>query len=227
MLIEIKHRYTNKVLFACEAENMRAAVILALGKVADLRGADLRGTALTNADLRGIDLTGADLTGADLRYSNLRNADLTEADLTMVNLTRADLRYSNLTGANLTGANLTRTDLTRANLTGTDLQIFKTDFFDTLLRAPKEIDGLRNAIVEGRVNGSLYEGVCACLKGTIANIRKCHHEELGAGIVCDSSLPAEQWFAMIKEGDTPETNQASRLSVEWIDEFKLLLEAAK
>ena len=217
MLIQIKHRYTNKVLFACEAENMRAAVILALGKVADLRGADLRGTALTNADLRGIDLTGADLTGADLRYSNLRNADLTEADLTMVNLTRADLRYSNLTGANLTGA----------NLTGSDLQLFKTDFFDTLLRAPKEIDGLRNALVEGRVNGLLYEGVCACLKGTIANVRKCHYKELGAGMVFSSSLPAEQWFSMIKEGDTPKTNQASRLSVEWIDEFKLLLEAAK
>ena len=152
MLIEIKHRYKNNVLFHCEAENMRAAVIQALGK--------------------GVDLTAA-------------------------------------------------------NLRGVDLQIFKTDFFDTLLRAPKEIDGLRNALVEGRVNGSLYEGVCACLKGTIANIRKCYHEELGAGIVCDSSLPAEQWFAMIKEGDTPKTNQASRLSVEWLDEFKLLLEAAK
>ena len=107
------------------------------------------------------------------------------------------------------------------------MQIFKTDFFDTLLRAPKEINGLRNALVEGRVNGSIYEGACACLKGTIANIRQCHYEELGAGMVCDSSLPAEQWFAMIKEGDTPENNQASRLSVEWLDEFKLLLEAAK
>ena len=157
MLIEIKHRYTNKVLFACEAENMRAAVILALGKVADLRGANLRGV-----DLRDV-----------------------------------------------------------------DLQIFKTDFFDTLLRAPKEIDGLRNALVEGRVNGLLYEGDCACLKGTIANIRQCHYKELGAGMVFSASLPAEQWFTMIKEGDTPENNQASRLSVEWLDEFKLLLEAAK
>ena len=187
MLIEIKYRYTNNVLFACEAENMRAAVIQALDKDANLTGANL---------------TGVDLTGVDLRNANL-------------------------TGANLRNANLTSVDLRNANLTGADLQTFKTDFFDTLLRAPKEIEGLRKALVEGRVNGSLYEGVCACLKGTIANIRQCYHEELGAGIVCDSSLPAEQWFAMIKEGDTPETNQASRLSVEWIDEFKLLLEAAK
>ena len=215
MLIEIKHRYTNNVLFACEAENMRAAVIQALGKVADLRGANLRGANLRNTDLRGIDLTGANLTEADLTGSDLRNAVLTGADLTRVNLTRTDL----------TGAVLREAILTGANLTKTDLQTFKTDFFDTLLRAPKEIDGLRNALVEGRVNGSLYEG--ACLKGTIANIRQCYHEELGAGIVCDSSLPAEQWFTMIKEGDTPETNQASRLSVEWLDEFKLLLEAAK
>ena len=104
MLIEIKHRYTNNVLFAFEAENMRAAVIEALGKAANLRGADL---------------TDANLRGANLRDVNLRDVDL---------------------------------------------QIFKTDFFDTLLRAPKEIDGLRNALVEGRVNGLLYEGVCACLK---------------------------------------------------------------
>ena len=86
---------------------------------------------------------------------------------------------------------------------------------------------LRNALVEGRVNGLLYEGDCACLKGTIANIRQCHYKGLGAGMVFSSSLPAEQWFAMIKEGDTPENNQASKLSVEWLDEFKLLLEAAK
>ena len=152
MLIEIRHIYTNNVLYACEAENMRAAVIEAVGKQADLRGANLR---------------------------------------------EADLGY------------------------------FKSDFFDTLLRAPKEIDGLRNALVEGKVNGSQYQGACACLKGTIANIRQCNYAELGSGLVVDAGLPAEQWFLMIKEGDTPETNQASKFAIEWIDEFKMLLEAAK
>ena len=67
MLIQIKHRYTNNVLFACEAENMRAAVILALGKVADLREANLRGVNLTRANLTRTDLTEADLTGTDLQ----------------------------------------------------------------------------------------------------------------------------------------------------------------
>jgi Pentapeptide repeats (8 copies) len=61
MLIEIKHRFTNNVLYTCEAESMREAVLSAVKDKADLRWADLRW---------------ADLRWANLRWANLRSADL-------------------------------------------------------------------------------------------------------------------------------------------------------
>ncbi len=119
-------------------------------------------------------------------------------------------------GANLSGA----------NLSGADLQPFKTDFFDVLLRAPRELAGLREALVTGRVDGSVYRGKCACLVGTIANVRHVYYTALGNGLEPDYSRPIERFFMSIREGDTPETNQVSKLAVEWLDEFQGLLTAA-
>ena len=82
-------------------------------------------------------------------------------------------------------------------------------------------------MLAGKVDGSCYQGECACLLGTIANIRHCDYDAIGNGISPDSSRPAEQWFMSIKKGDTPETNNISKITVEWIDEFVNLLEAAK
>ncbi len=130
-------------------------------------------------------------------------------------------------GANLRGANLRGANLGDANLGDADLGVFKADFFDILLRAPREIDGLRDALVGGRVDGSTYFGECACLVGTIAKVRDVNYAELGNGITPNSSRPAEQWFMSIGKGDTPENNSVSRLTVEWVDEFLGLLAAAR
>ena len=76
--IEIKNRWTGKVLFEYEKgnNNIKDTVVEALKSRADLRNADLRGADLRNADLRNADLRGADLRGADLSGADLRNADL-------------------------------------------------------------------------------------------------------------------------------------------------------
>jgi hypothetical protein len=81
MLIEIKHRYTDNVIYACEAENLREATIKAVAEKTDLRGAYLRGADLRGADLGGADLPDADLGGADLGGADLRGAYLRGADL--------------------------------------------------------------------------------------------------------------------------------------------------
>ena len=121
------------------------------------------------------------------------------------------------------GANLSFSDLR-----GADLSDAKNDFWEILLRAPHEIAGLRAALVAGKVNGSTYEGACACLVGTIANVRGAgvYYRDLGNGIKPNSSRPAERWFLGISTDDTPGTNQISAITVEWLDEFVSLLNAA-
>ena len=76
--IEIKNRFTGKIIFEFETENntVKTTLLEAYLQRADLRGADLQG-----ADLHGADLQGAYLRGADLQGAYLRGADLQGADL--------------------------------------------------------------------------------------------------------------------------------------------------
>ena len=91
--IEIKNRWTGKVLFEYEKENntTKDTLVEAVKKGADLRGACLGGADLGGAYLRGADLGGADLRGADLRGACLGGADLRGADLRGADLGGADL----------------------------------------------------------------------------------------------------------------------------------------
>jgi len=61
--IEIKNRFTGKVLFELESEGntVKNTVVEAVKVGTYLTGADLGGTYLTGADLGGADLRGADL----------------------------------------------------------------------------------------------------------------------------------------------------------------------
>ena len=184
-------------------------------------------------NLRGSNLRGCDLSGCDLRDSNMSDCDLSGSNLSDSNMSDCDLSGSNLSGSNLrgcdlSGCDLSGCDLSGCDLSGCDLSDVKNDFWEILLRAPCEIDGLRAALVAGKVNGSTYEGVCACLVGTIANVRGVgvDYRDLGNGIKPNSSRPAERWFLGISTGDKPETNEVSRITVEWLDEFVALLNAA-
>jgi uncharacterized protein YjbI with pentapeptide repeats len=206
---------------------------------ADLRGADLRGADLSYANLRGANLSGANLSGADLSganlsganlsgaylrgaylsYANLSGANLSGANLSGANLSGADLRGADLSGANLSGADLRDADLSGADLRGADLRAFKSCLWMTLTENPKEASGVAKALREGRVNGSVYSGECACLIGTIANIR-------GVDVVTlpkNSNNPSERWFMMISKGDKPTDDTgggyAAKLALEWVNEW--------
>jgi uncharacterized protein YjbI with pentapeptide repeats len=66
MNIEIKHRFTGNVLYACDAENLKDALVKAVKRGAYLGGADLGGADLGGAYLGGAYLGGAYLGGAYL-----------------------------------------------------------------------------------------------------------------------------------------------------------------
>ena len=101
--IEIKDRWTNRVLYAAEIDpdvaecwRTREAVEQAVKVGAWLDGANLTGANLDGANLAGARLAGARLVGAWLDGANLVGA----------NLVGARLDGANLDGAHLTGANL-------------------------------------------------------------------------------------------------------------------------
>jgi len=125
--------------------------------------------------------------------------------------------------ADLTDADLTDADLTDANLTN-----FRNDIWAILLQS-NEVDNVLKALKEGKVNGSVYEGECACLVGTIANSKGCKYNDVDRlnGLKTDSNRPAERWFMQIQPEQTPENSNAVKLTVEWIEEFKRLLNIQK
>ena len=153
----------------------------------------------------------ASLSGSDLRDNNLRGSDLRGSDLSGSDLRGSDLRDSDLRAAK--------------NLTAEQLVQIRDDLWAVLSAAPREVDGLRKALAEGRVDGSTYSGECACLVGTIANVRGCSEFDLGI-LKPNASRPIECWFMGINKGDTPDTNVCAKWALAWCDEWLTNMRAA-
>jgi hypothetical protein len=205
------------------------------GQRADLRGADLRGADLQGAYLRGADLQGAYLQGAYLqgatsgartsrartsgaRTSRARTsrARTSSAQTSGARTSRARTsRGADLRGAYLQGAYLQGAYLQGRGPPGRDLQGIKNDFYAILETAKPEVAGLYDALMRGKIDGSTYSGECACLVGTIANVRKVDVESLEKNV----DRPAETWFLNIRKGDLPQSNMIADIVREWIEEF--------
>ena len=196
----------------------RAVLTDAVLTDADLTGADLTGAVLTRAVLTDADLTDAVLTGAVLTRADLTRAVLTDAVLTGAVLTRADLTDAVLTDADITRADLTDAVLTDADITDAVLTPIRDDIWAVLSSTPAEAEGLRLALIEGKVDGSTYEGECACLVGTLANVKHCNYTSI-PGLKPNSARPAERFFLAIRPGHTPETSQLAKLAVAWIEDW--------
>jgi hypothetical protein len=235
-VIQIKRWTDGKVLYTAEnAADVKSALEEAVKANANLGSANLRSANLRSANLRSANLRSADLRSANLRSADLGSADLGSADLRSANLRSADLRSADLRSADLRSANLRSADLRSADLGSADLRsadalwAFWMDFCSVLDRAPAEAAGLRESIAKGNIDGSVYEGACACLVGTIANIRHVSIAELG--IETEVSRPAEQWFLPIRKGDIPVDDPAkaesegvyrASVALKWIDDWREL-----
>ena len=71
-----------------------------------------------------------------------------------------------------------------------------------------EVPALKQSLLDGKVNGSQYEGDCACLIGSLAISSKNTTNNI-CSIIPYYTMGlhnlGEQLFFQIKEGDTPET----------------------
>jgi hypothetical protein len=139
-MIEIKDRFTGRILFTSEKETIKDAVIAAYLRGAYLRGANLGGANLGGADLGGANLGGADLRGANLGGAYLDGAYLDGAYLRGAYLRGAYLRGAYLRGADLRGANLGGAYLDGAYLDGVLNYSENHDIFFELIRREKAAD---------------------------------------------------------------------------------------
>ena len=141
MKIQIKHRWTEKVIVEGDYESIKDCL-------EKNRDAYLGGAYLRNADLRDAYLGGADLRDADLRGAYLRNADLRDAYLGGADLRNTYLRDADLRDAYLRDAYLRDADLRGAYLGDADLR--DADLRDAYLRDAY----LRDADLRGAKNYS-------------------------------------------------------------------------
>jgi uncharacterized protein YjbI with pentapeptide repeats len=218
MVIEIKNRWNGDVIFSHECENNTISMTVkkALNSYANLSGANLSDVDLSGANLSGVDLSGANLSGVDLSGANLSYANLSGAKLSGANLSYANLSRADLSGVDLSGADLSRADLSRANLSA-----IKNDLWSVLLQQKEEVLGLKNTLKLGNIDGSVYDGDCCCLIGTIGKVANCNYKNLK--VQPNPNRPIERWFLAIKKGDNPENSQVAKITLEWIEEFETLI----
>ena len=203
------------VLFSFEKEGntIKDTLVQAVKERADLQGAYLQGAYLQGAYLRGADLRGAYLRGADLQGAYLQGAYLRGADLQGAYLQGADLQGAYLRGADLRGADEKTLPQDYINQCSRDMLFI----FEHLKH---ELPYLRNKLVQGKVNGSQYEGECACLIGSLGKGNKeCVDKVAKAIPYYEMGLQnmGEQWFLNIKEGDTEKDSFFVRHALKLID----------
>jgi hypothetical protein len=214
MMYMIKRWDTGEVIYDHSRYRPDKEVVrAAMASCVDLWYADLSGARLSRADLADAVLLCARLAGANLSGANLSGANLVYARLAGANLTGA-----NLSGADLTGANLTDAVLEGTNLEDANLNPIRDDIYDILSHASTEVPALLRALRAGRIDGSVYEGECACLVGTIAHARGCAANAM-PDIVQNASRPAERWFSPLRPGMTPDTSPIARITEQWIEQW--------
>ena len=139
---------------------------------------------------------------------------------------KADLSRADLSRANLSDADLFRANLSDTNLSDVARESFRQDFIAEVMKVADDLETLRQTIMDGKINGSMYaddENGCSCLCGTIARIHnvKERGEDIpvnGFSFRASSNSPREKWFSMIMPGQTPNKNFAAKAAVEWIDQ---------
>jgi hypothetical protein len=240
-VVEMKHRFTGAVLYTTEVDDgdgrpVRTALLRAIAASADLSSANLSSADLSWANLSSANLSSANLSSANLSSANLSWANLSSANLSWANLSSADLSSANLSWADLSSANLSSADLSSANLSwanlssanlswanlsSANLSWVREDLRSRLDRVVAEVPALLDALTAGKINGSVYEGECACFVGTVANVRGCHYEDKirMADLRPDSESPTEKWFLGIRVGDTPDNSQIAAITSDWICEW--------
>lgn len=106
------------------------------------------------------------------------------------------------------------------------LDTIRDDAWRVLDMYPEQASVLRSRLMNGKFEGVEIgeEGDALDLNGTIAKEIGTTWKEIYDKLLIDADggreeSPAERWFSVIAEGDTPKNSLWSRMAVKWIDEW--------
>lgn len=118
MNIQIKNRYTNKVIFEydCKDNSFKKTVLEAVKAKVSLVQANFAGADLKNINLNDVDLTAVNFCEANLEDSSFNNACIHSAYFGFANLESVDFIEADLSGSNFAEAIITYTNFTAAKL---------------------------------------------------------------------------------------------------------------
>jgi hypothetical protein len=172
-----------------------------------------------SSDVRLGDVRLGDVRLGDVRWGDVRWGDVRLGDVRLGDVRLGDVRLGDVRLGDVRWGDVRLGDVRLGDVRWGDL--IWQDYFDVLWRVPEEVAGLVAALKAGKVNGRTYNGPCACLLGTIANLRHCGYNEI-PGLTPNSSRPSEQFFMAIAVGDTPERSPWAAAAVRWAEIFQEL-----
>ena len=129
-----------------------------------------------------------------------------------------------LESAVLSGADLRNAIKKIEELPQQFVNICSRDMLFIFQHLKEELPFLREQLINGNVDGTQYEGKCACLIGTAANAKKNGNR---IETIC-KQIPyydkgthnmGETWFLSIHVGDTPKSSIFAKHAVDLIDEI--------
>jgi hypothetical protein len=167
-------------------------------------GSRFDGSSFVDSSFDGSSFVGSSFVGSSFVGSSFVGSSFDDSSFDGSSFVGSSFDGSSFVGSSFVGSSFDGSSFVGSSFVGSsfDDSSFdgecdaKADFIEVISRARLEIPAMVKALREGRVNGSTYEGECACLVGTLENAG-------ATGLPHDSERPIERWFMMISEGDKP------------------------
>jgi hypothetical protein len=244
----MKKKTQAEVLRIIKSNNIYLALDTEKGRPGDLSDCDLTGIRIPGTKIIGMSfanskMNGMDLSGCTFSSCYMSGAKLTNCELQNTLFSSCSLRDVDFSGSDLSDARFSATDLSEADFFGATMRcvtlgsstlrgvanlptsvidVFKKDMLYVLMHSPKEVPALKKALLAGRIGGACYVGECCCLIGTLAKADGGLDEYAKQLPFYHRGLenPCEVLFYQIQMGDTPSTNQFSKIALDVIEYYE-------
>ena len=134
-LIEIKNRYTGKIILSGHYESIKDALEKNSStnfRYSNFRGSDFsyfdfsgsnfRGSDFSYSDFSDSDFSYSDLSGSNFRYSDFSGSNFSYSDLSGSNFSDSNFSYSDFSDSNFSGSNFSGSNFRYSDFSGSDLR---------------------------------------------------------------------------------------------------------